>query len=98
MIPMIYILDKYCMDNGYLHWKAITINCRCPKEFEPIIELLVLLMCGTRTRTKTKYIILKQKLELEANWRLNQWLHFGLDRYELELGLIFKTTNDLLFF
>jgi hypothetical protein len=48
------------MDNGNLHWKEITINCRCPKEFEPIIELLVLLMCGTRT--KTKYIILKQKI------------------------------------
>jgi hypothetical protein len=53
-------------------------------------------MCGTRT--KPKYIILKKNLELEANWRLNRWLCFGLDRYELELGLIFKTTNDFLFF
>jgi hypothetical protein len=55
-------------------------------------------MCGTRTRTNTKYVILKQKIELEAIWRLNQWLCFGLDRYELELGLIFKTTNDFSFF
>jgi len=50
------------MDNGYLHWKTITINCMCPKEFEPIIKLLVLLMRGTRTRAKTKYVILKQKI------------------------------------
>jgi hypothetical protein len=49
------------MDNGYLHWKAITINCKCPQEFKPIIELLVLLMCGTRTKKK-KNIILKQKI------------------------------------
>jgi hypothetical protein len=86
------------MDNGYLHWKAITINCRCPTKFEPIIELLVLLMCGTRIRTHKENIILKQKLELKANWRLNKWLCFGFGRYELEPGLIFKTTNDFLFF